>query len=447
MCETRKSNLLGRITVLVAICCLVMGSFVVNTAAALDGSGTLENPWLIQSLDDFNDFAADANYWDGYTRLETDVNLAGLTYTTAVIAPDTDNSNDSFDGTFFTGSFDGNNKKIFNLTIQGGANDYMGLFGNTSYEVRNLGLEGCDISGDDYVGGLVGENSFGVVVNCYSAGSVSGDDFVGGLVGGNYFSCYIGYCHSSGSVIGDEYVGGLVGTNSWVVSNCYSGCYVDGGLDAGGLVGINSGFASHCYSIGHVSGYTHTGGLVGENIDGSISKCFSTGDVNGDWFAGGLVGYNVQPRFGNGSGVSNCYSTGDVNGDYCIGGLVGINGQEGPLGQEPGYIHNCYSTGTCNGISGGLVAIHVQGDIEGSFWDIQTSAQLESDGGTGKTTAEMQTMNTFTDADWDFINVWNIGENQTYPYLRVYLPSDINKDGIVNFLDFAITANQWMEEQ
>ncbi|MHC4546355.1 MAG: hypothetical protein ACYSYL_17895 [Planctomycetota bacterium] len=58
----------------------------------------------------------------------------------------------------------------------------------------------------------------------------------------------------------------------------------------------------------------------------------------------------------------------------------------------------------------------------------------------------MQTMSTFTDASWDFINVWDIGENQTYPYLRVCLAGDINKDGIVNFLDIAITANQWLEE-
>jgi hypothetical protein len=63
----------------------------------------------------------------------------------------------------------------------------------------------------------------------------------------------------------------------------------------------------------------------------------------------------------------------------------------------------------------------------------------------GKTTVDMKKKSTFTDADWDFINVWNIGENQTYPYLRVYLSSDINHDGIVNFLDVAITANQWME--
>ena len=86
-----------------------------HTVLGLSGSGTQEDPWLIQSLEDFNEFAAEANYWDGYTRLETDVNLAGLTYTTAVIAPDTDNSNNSFDGTAFQGVFDGNDHRIINL--------------------------------------------------------------------------------------------------------------------------------------------------------------------------------------------------------------------------------------------------------------------------------------------------------------------------------------------
>ena len=146
--------------------------------------------------------------------------------------------------------------------------------------------------------------------------------------------------------------------------------------------------------------------------------------------------------------ITSCYSTGNVNGFY-VGGLVGVNGSEGSMSNIPGYINNSYSTGTVNGILyvGGLVGAHVWGDIEGSFWDTETSGKLESDGGTGKTTAEMQMMSTFTDANWDFINVWNIGENQTYPYLRTFLAGDINKDGIVNFLDLSITANKWMQEQ
>jgi len=105
MSEKRKSILLGKVTVLIVVCCLLMGRFFINTALALEGSGTQEDPWLIQSLEDFNDFAADPNYWDDYTRLQTDVNLAGLTYTTAVIAPDTNSSASRFQGTAFTGVF------------------------------------------------------------------------------------------------------------------------------------------------------------------------------------------------------------------------------------------------------------------------------------------------------------------------------------------------------
>ncbi|MHC4641000.1 MAG: hypothetical protein ACYS32_05095, partial [Planctomycetota bacterium] len=121
--------------------------------------------------------------------------------------------------------------------------------------------------------------------------------------------------------------------------------------------------------------------------------------------------------------VSNCYATGDVNGVYDVGGLVGMNWHRNS-------VSNC-------------------------FWDTdtQTHGVTESIGqnyGTatnvlGLLTSEMHQQSTFE--NWDFITTWNIGENQTYPYLRVYLPSDINKDGIVNFLDIAITANQWMEEQ
>ncbi len=101
----------------------------VNSALALPGSGSEEDPWRIQSLVDFNEFAADANYWDDYTRLEADVNLAGLSYTTAVIAPDTNNTNYDFDGTTYSGIFDGNNHTISNLTIDtaDANNRYLGV--------------------------------------------------------------------------------------------------------------------------------------------------------------------------------------------------------------------------------------------------------------------------------------------------------------------------------
>ena len=147
----------------------------------------------------------------------------------------------------------------------------------------------------------------------------------------------------------------------------------------------------------------------------------------------------------------NCYSMGDVSGYRAVGGLVGWNAYS--------FVVNCYSTGDVNsgdaGIYiGGLVGNN-QGDLWYCFWDTETQTHgvTESTGsgsviymGTvGLPTTEMQTMSTFTSAGWDFEEIWNIGEKQTYPYLRRYLSADLNHDGRVNMVDFAILAGHWLE--
>jgi len=47
----------------------------------------------------------------------------------------------------------------------------------------------------------------------------------------------------------------------------------------------------------------------------------------------------------------------------------------------------------------------------------------------------------------DFISLsfWGIGQGQTYPYLRQYSAADVSRDGVVNFADFAILADRWLE--
>ena len=69
--------------------------------------------------------------------------------------------------------------------------------------------------------------------------------------------------------------------------------------------------------------------------------------------------------------------------------------------------------------------------VVASFWDTQTSGQATSAGGTGKTTAEMQTAKTFLDAGWDFVgetkngmaDIWWIDEGKDYPRLWWELPA------------------------
>jgi len=111
----------------------------------------------------------------------------------------------------------------------------------------------------------------------------------------------------------------------------------------------------------------------------------------------------------------------DVIGELYVGSLVGHN---------RGSVSNCYSTGNVTGLEdvGGLVGRIYMGTVSNSFWDIETSGQAASDGGTGKTTAEMQDIDTLSGAEWNIIAVasssmrnssyvWNIVDDETYPFL------------------------------
>jgi hypothetical protein len=89
---------------------------------------------------------------------------------------------------------------------------------------------------------------------------------------------------------------------------------------------------------------------------------------------------------------------------------------------------------------GGLVGNNWWGKLIQSFWDIETSGQAWSAGGTGKTTAEMQMASTFLDAGWDFVDevesgtheVWQMPESGGYPVLAVfsgYVPPQLQGAG------------------
>jgi hypothetical protein len=179
----------------------------------------------------------------------------------------------------FTGSFDGQNHTISNLSINRLDDYYVGLFGRIDGEVKNVGVINVNINGKYYVGGLAGYNYYGNISNSYSTGNVTGEsDRVGGLVGENNGN--ISNSNSTGNVTGDNKVGGLVGDNEGTVSNSYSTGNVTGEEEVGGLVGRNwnNGTVSNSYSTGNVTGEELVGGLVGSNINGNISNSYWNSD-------------------------------------------------------------------------------------------------------------------------------------------------------------------------
>ena len=54
------------------------------------------------------------------------------------------------------------------------------------------------------------------------------------------------------------------------------------------------------------------------------------------------------------------------------------------------------------------------GTTNSSYWDMETSGQVWSDGGTGLPTAKMQDINTFLDADWAIVPLGAIATEHTW---------------------------------
>ena len=273
--------------------------------------------------------------------------------------------------TRFMGSYDGRNFTIDALVINRPEEDYVGLFGYArTAELTRIRLTGAAVAGKNYVGGIAGMLSgYSEMNKCAFSGSVSGTDRVGGLAGQNSYNSTILICSNTSVVNGEDHVGGIVGDN-W-----------------------SAAWVKRCYNEGTVTGTgTNSGGLVAYNHSNSyVFNSYNTGNVSGNIAAGGLVGNNT-------SSVDQCYSVGFVIGTVSPGGLIGT-----------GF-----------------------GTVMNSFWNTETSGQNSSNGGYGKTSAQMKNVNLYTIIDetelfasWDFITNPN-DDDETAGYWNIDPSGTIN---------------------
>ncbi len=223
----------------------VLFAVALANAAPWAGSGTDADPYQVWNASDLNAIGADTTYYASSFVLMADINLAGITYTNAVI-PYTD--------TTFTGVFDGNTHVISNLTINtsGASTNYLGLFGYLDSNpegidvLKDLGIKNLSItagSTSQNIGALAGVST-GTINRCFAQGTITG-----GNTSAN--------------------VGGLIGTNASTIKNCYAVVNVNGGASSaavGGLIGYYYGGALDCYAAGHVTGGTTVGGFAGDKF-------------------------------------------------------------------------------------------------------------------------------------------------------------------------------------
>ena len=219
---------------------------------------------------------------------------------------------------YFKGTYDGNNKKISELTVTAPYSNYQGLFGNTQKAViKNVTLANCNITGKQCTGGIVGYASASTAIeNCHVNGNINAtaSDAGGhGGIAGSATATSITNCTVTGTIstsVSNDNYGGIVGAANYdvVITSCENATNISGdGQNHGGIVGRdNSGSNKfkYCLNTGVVNGNQFVGAIAGKeysvhNYDhcyypnGSTIKAFGTSSSSNDYRGYGEVAYAV----------------------------------------------------------------------------------------------------------------------------------------------------------
>jgi hypothetical protein len=349
-------------------CILAVGLFSA-ISYGLSGTGTAEDPYRIQSLEDFNEISADPNstFIDAHIRLDCDLDLIDL----PLYGPWIED---------FTGVFDGNNHTILKLRIEAMMQEQVGLFGYASgARIVDLILIDPYVSGLKQVAAVCGYADSCTIDNCRIAGmSMLAHRFAGGIVGEAYRSTVTG-CSVSGEITGykdtwnsvePRYIGGLIGycSNAMVVEDCGSNITI-------------KPYPSHKIDS--------AGGLIGDLGEGTVRRSSSISNITGASYVGGLLGESIRPA----NLVEDCFVQATVSGGENVGGLIGRNGNADSASNAGGTVLRCSSKSTvqCGNIGGGLIGRNYSGPIRLCQSDSSVSGGLNVGGLVGSSgTATIQ---------------------------------------------------------
>jgi len=406
--------------------------------------------------------------WTGYTAISTKEdldairnNLNGKYYLAEdiVFTPDDFSENGSFynngngwmpigsESSSFSGIFNGNGHSISGLVIDIDTADAfsVGLFGYSSGTIEDLMVVRSNYtmctsaSGRSYAGGIVAYQDGGtvrgclaeitisvtstgsysypytgglvgyadndtIIENCRNKGGVSvsceSSSYTGGITGEVRTDAYITACVNEGEISGGKYTGGIAGETYYAtISNSKNNGAINGAYCTGGIVGYASYYSDilYCFNTGNIVAasavtanstlaYAYAGGIGGEVSRGTISNCYNTGEIKAEVArttgakAGGIVGRSSDD-------VSNCYNVGTVKSDNeALGICASTDSMNG------GSFSNCYYLNTCSD------------GVAGSVRDTTVSFSAE------------QALVTDTYAGFDFVNVWEMGTNNSHPF-------------------------------
>lgn len=368
----------------------------------LDGMGTIESPFLIQTKEDLIKLSVvtteDKQLYTGvHFKMTNDIDLE-LDESYIGICSDTQDAYNKF-----AGIFDGAGHTLHNMLIRGvywktrpedsadgkGTPDtdltksYRGFMGRLDAVgvIKNLNIANdCVYEGWGHVGAFVG-NSWGTVENCRNYADVTGySTNVGGIIGRMNKGAIVRNCYNAGNVsCGYQETGGIAASCAGIVENCVN----TGNVRAASLSKfINDGD----------SRLNTAGGIVARS-DGAILK--------------NVVNFgSVYARISMAGGIAGRFTTSAGSGNNDLYGCLNFG------------IVSTPNLDLIGGISGQNATT---GELKDNYWDaqilpIKASGNMDVEGLQGTTTSTLTSGTPLASLD---ASVWNF-ENGKYPVIAAF---------------------------
>lgn len=402
-----------------ALAVLAMPSFAQFSG---QGNGTSNSPYLITNADELFEMKNDLS---AYYRLENDVDME-----------DWINENNPQQGWSpignsenpFRGSFDGNNHVISNIRINRSSSNNVGLWGVLNgATINNVAIINASVKGNTNVGFIAGicdiNGSSSVSGVSIYASNISGADYVGGIVG----SILIEY--NSSYEVAPSYWRGSSSTNTLSCNYCEA--TINGSANVGGICGAANGeyntwLWTHDYSVnisnnrfqGRIVGNNNVGGIIGQLKDTDSQHYTSGGTYGGTWSNNGN-NVTCDKNISGGTIISSQKGCGIVG--YYMEDLM-VSSQYGTSTNKSSVNNNVACIDTISGSSIYRIAdanftsnITLSTTI-GIVNNKVTPFSDSNANGEGYGKGLLMKQSTYEGLGFDFNNNWTIITGQTLPY-------------------------------
>ena len=281
----------------------------------LEGSGTEDDPYLIQSAEDLAYLLGNANKEEYYLQT-ANIDLSKTWW------PSIPDFNGHYDGNGFliSGMYSDRYGLFFrvdaltetfvakNITVTDAIIHSRGETGGIVSDVRdrriphiiteifNCKFQGNILSSGDNVGGIVGytqDRNNTYIVACENYGNIYAmGSYIGGIIGNfdgtsrldYYAKPTLQYCRNAGNIVGEAYVGGIAGG---CVSVDVNSSFNSGNITAldrfvGGIAGVSDSTIIFTYNHGLISGLG-SAGIVGDGTNANVYAAFNLGIITSSY--------------------------------------------------------------------------------------------------------------------------------------------------------------------